>query len=194
MYLICYGSIFFFFLAVRFFNATYADELDRLSGPEGLMDDLYLSEEFWCTPSIDFGDAGVQHSLFQIQISSSLSMDDIFSRLLTLTSYLTHKLIRFIKDLVFTDIRQHSEYSLVTCDQEVRSSYYGDSGYPEGTSTSSRYWDCSKGLFVPENTDSEFKELTVFKFRNCRKQLQFWEHQCCFFKGVDATYIFSQIC
>lgn len=132
-----------------------------MSGPEGLMDDLYLSEEFWCTPSTDFGDAGVQHTLFQIQISSSLSIDDIFSRLLTLTSYLTHKLIRFIEDLVFTDIRRYSEDSVVTCDQEVRSACDGDSGCPDGTSTSSRYWDPSKGLLVPENTDSEFRDLTV---------------------------------
>ncbi|KAL3535703.1 hypothetical protein ACH5RR_004164 [Cinchona calisaya] len=124
------------------------------------MDVLCLGEEFSCIPATDFHDAGLKNNLFWLQLSSSVSMDDIFSRLLTLTSYLTDKLIQLIGDVVLRDVRGCSEDLVVnSCDQEVRCSYRGDSA---GTSTSSRYWDLSNCFGFPGNTDSEPDDLTVY--------------------------------
>ncbi|KAL3532508.1 hypothetical protein ACH5RR_006029 [Cinchona calisaya] len=91
-------------------------------------------------------------------------MDDIFSRLLTVTSYLTRKLIQFIENLVLRDVRRCLEDSVVNSfHQEVRFSYRGDCvSDPECASTSSRYYDSSKGHGIIGSTESEPGDLTVY--------------------------------
>ncbi|CAI9100417.1 OLC1v1037417C1 [Oldenlandia corymbosa var. corymbosa] len=121
------------------------------------MAEFGLSQQLSLIPSSE-----LNWDLFQIQVCSLVSIDDIFSSLLTLTSYLTHKLVQFIEDVGV--VKRCLEDSLISFhDDEVNDTHRGAfTCVPESFSTSSGYWNASRTLGGTENSYSELKDRIVY--------------------------------
>lgn len=87
-------------------------------------------------------------------------MDDIFTHLLTLTSYISHRFIQFIEDLVLKDINRLSESLVfISSEQYPRSSSHGICrSVSEGCSLSSKPYISSTGPTILEGRTSEIRE------------------------------------
>ncbi|KVI11580.1 hypothetical protein Ccrd_010008 [Cynara cardunculus var. scolymus] len=73
------------------------------------MGDLFIHGGILHTQSIGYNDGTGIVSLFMPQCSSLALLDDIFSRLLALTSYISNRFIQFFEDLIYRDLSRFSE-------------------------------------------------------------------------------------
>lgn len=81
------------------------------------MGDLYIHGGISHSQSIGYSDGTGIVSLFVPECSSLALLDDIFSRLLALTSYISNRFIQFFEDLIYRDLSRFSEdYGAVSSD------------------------------------------------------------------------------
>uniref|UniRef100_A0A5B7B9C3 Alpha/beta-Hydrolases superfamily protein n=1 Tax=Davidia involucrata TaxID=16924 RepID=A0A5B7B9C3_DAVIN len=99
-------------------------------------------------------------SLLSNHLGFCSSINDIFARLLTLSSYISHRFIHFIENLVYSDVNRCSEdLVVVSFGQHPRSSSCSNCRYDtEGGSSSSRPYDASTCLEIPERRAPDFKK------------------------------------
>ncbi|XAR53369.1 hypothetical protein NMG60_11021904 [Bertholletia excelsa] len=78
------------------------------TGREGLMADIYTNGEI-CNIMATVCSNALREEDLSSHLGFYSSMDDIFSRLLTLASYLRSRFISFIEELLYRDINRYSE-------------------------------------------------------------------------------------
>ncbi|KAL6984759.1 hypothetical protein U1Q18_018141 [Sarracenia purpurea var. burkii] len=119
-------------------------------------------------------------------------MDDIFARLLTLTSYISGQFICFIEDLLYRDIKRYSEDSMdISSGQHSGfSSFNGCRFASNGCSSSSRPSSASTGVGILEKIVSDLSKrlmLPLFGFRLAwRLALASWRFSFCYIRCVQV--------
>ncbi|XP_059638188.1 uncharacterized protein LOC132280087 [Cornus florida] len=123
---------------------------------EGLMANLYMNDEISVVNSTVCCDSVRDGSILSKYHAFCSSVDDIFTRLLTLTSYISHRFIHFIEDLVYKDANSCFEEVAVSSGHYPRSSSCSNCRFvSDGCSSSSGPYN-SHGL--PERRASGLKK------------------------------------
>ncbi|PQQ13047.1 uncharacterized protein Pyn_10997 [Prunus yedoensis var. nudiflora] len=128
------------------------------------MGDVYIENEISEMPLAAYNDTVWNTSLLFDSLGFYSSMDDIFTRLLTLASYISRRFIQFIEDLVVRDADRYSDDLLViSAGQHLRSLRHGIcKSFSEGCSSSSKPCNpetCERRASEPtEDTRSEIVE------------------------------------
>ncbi|XP_008242524.1 PREDICTED: uncharacterized protein LOC103340846 isoform X1 [Prunus mume] len=131
---------------------------------EELMGDVYIENEISEMPLAAYNDTVWNTSLLFDSLGFYSSMDDIFTRLLTLASYISRRFIQFIEDLAVRDADRYSDDLLViSAGQHLRSLRHGIcKSFSEGCSSSSKPCNpetCERRASEPtEDTRSEIVE------------------------------------
>ncbi|CAL9026649.1 unnamed protein product [Prunus brigantina] len=108
-----------------FITFCFDDELVKFRFEE-LIGDVYTENEISEMPLAAYNDTVWSASFLFDSLGFYSSMDDIFTRLLTLASYISRRFIQFIEDLVVRDADRYSDDLLViSAGQHVRSLRHG---------------------------------------------------------------------
>ncbi|XP_021807100.1 uncharacterized protein LOC110750994 isoform X2 [Prunus avium] len=136
----------------------------QYSGFEELMGDVYIENEISEMPLAAYNDTVWNTSLLFDSLGFYSSMNDIFTRLWTLASYISRRFIQFIEDLAVRDADRYSDDLLViSAGQHLRSLRHGIcKSFFEGCSSSSKPCNpetCERRASEPtEDTRSEIVE------------------------------------
>ncbi|XP_052198751.1 uncharacterized protein LOC127805940 isoform X2 [Diospyros lotus] len=159
---------------------------------EGLMSDLSMNGETSSDTRAVCSTAMRTGSLLSSHVRFCSSVDDIFARLLTLTTSVRGRFIHFIEELVYRDINRCSEDLMdPSSGQHSRcSSCTNCRIVSDGCSSSSGPYNTSTSVGIPEKRASDLKirlMLPLFGFRLAwRLALSSWKFSFCFIRCTQV--------
>ncbi|XP_015898388.2 uncharacterized protein LOC107431882 isoform X2 [Ziziphus jujuba] len=129
------------------------------------MEDVYIKNNIYEIASAAHGDAVRYTNILITNRKLFSSMDDFFTRLLTMASYIGHRFTQFIEGLVFRDLNRRSGNVVVHCTEEHPTSlrHSNSKGFSKGCSSSSKPYVDGTSFTNDETriTDSE-EELIIY--------------------------------